>query len=172
MNKLFRSLFRFVAATRKDRARRRQSRSTQLKVEMLETRVMPVVGSLITAQIVLPGSNLDGVVQINSTLIGSGSELANQTEILTAAHVVSTVPQSIVTFNLQRAGNPVNIPITIPANPAGGAATANFLLPTAPLAYIPATQANDIAVINLRDTLTGATTWCGQSAIDSPLQPV
>ena len=125
---------------------RRQAKSAQLRVEMLETRVVPIIGALALAPSVLPGTNLDGVVQL-LPMRGSGSELANQTEILTAAHVVLGNPDMSVNFNLQRAGNAVNIQINIPGIPA------NFVFPEAPLAYNPATDANDIAVVNLTDSL-------------------
>ena len=88
-------------------------------------------------------------------MTASGSELANQTQILTAAHVDSGSPQTTVIFNLERNGVPVDIPITIPSNAAAGAANPNFLFPAAPLAYNPTTLANDISVINLRDNLPG-----------------
>ena len=73
------------AATKRKELHRRQSRAAQLNVEILEMRVMPVVGSLARAPRVSPGTNLDGVVQLVSVANGrgSGSELSNQTEILT-----------------------------------------------------------------------------------------
>ena len=119
-------------------------------VEMLETRVMPVIGGSVLAPVVSPGTNLDGVVEVGA---GSGSELNNQREILTAAHVINPGQQNIVTFNFQRAGAAVNIPIIIPVNP-GGVAPANFVFPQGAVAFVPNANGvgqNDIAVINLRD---------------------
>ncbi len=86
--------FVFGATRVRPKARRRRQVSTRLGVELLESRVHPVVGGEVQAQLISPGSNLDGVVQIirgtvaDPTNRGSGSELANQTEILTANHVV------------------------------------------------------------------------------------
>jgi len=149
--KKIRSLFLWTISKRdKKRQQRRRRPPIQLQVEALETRVVPVVGADIPAAIVPPGTNLDGVVMLQNTAgAASGEELADQTEVLTARHVVPVPgPATMVTWNLQRNGIPVNIAIPIPVN-AGGAMANNYVYPSA--ASFPTN--GDIALVNLRDSL-------------------
>ena len=121
-----------------------------LELELLETRVMPIVQGIPGAPIlpVAPGGPFDGVVAIFRPIPGgggsepaSGSLLYDHSDILTAAHVVAggTLAQK-VTFNLIRQNDPgvgmgvavpVNITLTVPAN--GGS---NQFQKTA-LGYVP-----------------------------------
>src|SRR5688572_14253223 len=56
-----------------------------LGLEVLEDRVVPIVGAYSIPAPVAPGTGYDGVVQVNG---GTGSLLTTGRHILTAAHVV------------------------------------------------------------------------------------
>ena len=147
----------------------RKPKSFRPRVVDLEVRVMLVVGSTIAAAIVPPGSNLDGVVLFRVPgSRGTGSELSNQTEILTATHVDTGGPQTTINYYLSRNGTAVNIPITIPSNAAAGAANPNFLF--AP-GYNAANHANDISVINLRDNLALPANMPANLRLIAPFSP-
>jgi hypothetical protein len=125
--------FNKSSKTRKQPCRRRQTRSTQLNIEMLEARVTPVIGGTVDAAgvpqlaaVAAPGNNLDGVVslQLGSLPNGSGSELADQRMILTAAHVLDI---NVYTLNVALvsggagyiAGETFTMPTTYLGNPNG-----------------------------------------------------
>jgi len=128
------SLFDKVFKTRKVPRRCPQVRSARLGVEMLETRVMPVVGASVLAPVIGPGTNLDGVVSLeNAVGLGSGSELDDQRMILTAAHATTKGGLSNLTVALAAvpgsggAGYTVGQTFTMPAVFLGAA---NGLLDT------------------------------------------
>ena len=90
-------MFNFIRALFKTTGRRgkkprRRARFARLNVELLETRVTPVIGNTGLAPAVAPGTNMDGVVSLitGNSIAGSGSELSDQRMILTAAHLIST----------------------------------------------------------------------------------
>ena len=155
------SWFKPAGTLRKEiRRPRPATRTVRLILETLEERVVPVIGASVLPPTVFPGSNLDGVVQVVDTAhpadYGSGSELAdNQTQILTAVHVIYGNMAETVNFNLQLAGAPVNISIPIAGQANAVMNTSpNFLFPTGGLAYTGTATlpgANDIGIITLRD---------------------
>ena len=147
-----------------------------LELEVLESRVMPIVGAgPLLPPTVAPGGPFDGVVKIThpnpggGTETGSGSLLFDNNHILTAAHVVSGLPDEPttfndqVTFNLARQNNagvgnqvaPVNITLNVPAN--GGPNQFQTIHP----AYVPLKGnpppdlRNDLAILTLPDQQPG-----------------
>jgi hypothetical protein len=144
-----------TVSRRKAAKKLRKPRSFRPRVVDLEVRVAPVVGGTFNAGVPQlaaqagPGTNLDGVVSVSSSggALGSGSELADQRIILTAGHVITSggAPRvtKTVTFNLQRGGAAVNIPILEPAN------AATQVVPAAWTGNVDA--GNDIGLVVLRD---------------------
>ena len=132
----------------------RKPRNFRPRVVDLELRVMPVIGAAVAAPIVPAGTNLDGVVMLlNSAGLGSGEELADQTQVLTVEHAVPNPGRATtITWNLERSTNPVNITVPIPVN-AGGAMANNFYYPPGVVPGVVPADPIDIALVNLRDML-------------------
>ena len=130
-------------------------------LERLEERLTPIVGGVTVPAIVPPGGPFDGVVQVLSLEPGTGTLLANQREILTAAHVVPR-PGPL--------GNPIALPFNVnfqltrddPNNP-GTSINVNIPITVMPNSQIrnpnfnPNNLAagNDIAVLVLTDQQPG-----------------
>ncbi len=147
------SLFTQAAKTRKQPHRKRRATSALLSLAILESRVMPVVGGAAPAAVVGPGTNMDGVVSLttgNFSANASGSELADQRMILTAAHIVDTelfqltvgvtaggagysvgqiftMPQGVGLGEVDTGGQPLSIRITGVTAPAGAITTVQVL---------------------------------------------
>jgi hypothetical protein len=146
-------------------APRRRRRTTVLDLELLETRVAPIVGRNLIPAPVMPGGPYDGVVLVQSggdgtgALINSGSapgELDGH-YILTVAHNNRTGAAGSVTFNLQRNGTPVNIDIPVPANPFGaGTAATQYVINNRDYRGTGFDSINDIALWKLVDPTTPA----------------
>jgi hypothetical protein len=134
-----------------------------LDLELLETRVTPIVAKNVIPAPVVPGGPYDGVVLLNRLVGGvaastaSGSLIAQGDGhyILTAAHNDRTGAAAQVTFNLQRDGTPVNIVVPVPANPAGATTPATrFVINNPTFVYggpNPLNDLNDIALWKLVD---------------------
>jgi hypothetical protein len=137
---------------------RRRDRHYRPTLELLESRLAPVVGANAIPNGVAPGGPFDGVVQLTNGKLGSGALLSDRTHVLTAAHVLADAPGSPtratnILFELARNDAAVRdrqVPITLRVPPNGGASRFQILHPT-----WNGNSTDDIALVTLPDQQAG-----------------
>ncbi len=117
----------------------------RLSLELLEARIVPVIGANGLAPEVARGGDLDGIVLIENGLnYGTGALLSTGRHILTAAHVVDNAKNlKRITFHLSRGDSEIDLTFDVPAN--------SVLLNSSWVTGGPANQGNDLALLTLID---------------------